>query len=228
MATNKTLLLTSTALVAALFLSACESGSGFYREAGSDVDEGGFGNPTMTNMLVQTGRIEATHTLQNRFAKEVVSTITFEFNSAVLTDSAQATLRQQAAWIRQFPEVRFKVFGHTDLVGSDAYNKSLGMRRARAAVNYLSAQGIGSARLEAVVSFGKTQPVVATPGPEEQNRRTVTEVAGFVRGHPTVMNGRYAEIIWRSFVNKGGDTSLAERPHPVNSTVATQVNPAGE
>ena len=226
MAQNKTLLLTSTALAAVLFLTACEQGSGFYRQAGAEVDEGGFGNPTMTNMLVQTGRLEATHALQNRFAAEVDSTINFAFNSAALTEEAQATLRQQASWIRQFPEVRFKVFGHTDLVGSDAYNKGLGMRRARAAVNYLAAQGIGSARLEAVVSFGKTQPVVQTPGPEERNRRTVTEVAGFTR-HPNVLNGKYAEIVWRTYVNKGSDTSLAERPHPLNSSISTQVNPNG-
>ena len=220
MAQNKTILLTTTALAAALFLTACEQGSGFYREAGGEVDEGQFGNPTMTNMLVQTGRLEATHALQQRFATEVNSTITFEFNSAVLSETARATLQQQAGWIRQFPEVRFKVFGHTDLVGSDAYNKALGMRRARAAVNYLTAQGIGSARLEAVVSFGKTQPVVATPGPEERNRRTVTEVAGFVRNHANVLNGKYAEIIWRDFIKE-----LAIRPHPTNTVIKTETNP---
>lgn len=220
MAANKTTLLTSTALAASLFLAGCEQGNGFFREAGAEVDEGRFGNPTMTNMMVHTGRLEATHALQNRFAAEVDSTITFAFNSSELSETARATLRQQAIWIRQFPEVRFKVFGHTDLVGSDAYNKALGMRRAQAAVGYLTAQGIGSARLEAVVSFGKTQPVVPTPGPEEQNRRTVTEVAGFVRGHSNVMNGKYAEIVWREFM-----TELAIRKHPVNSEITTAVNP---
>jgi hypothetical protein len=122
--------------------------------------------------------------------------------------------------------VRFRVYGHTDLVGSEAYNKALGMRRAKAAVAYLSSQGIGSARLEAVVSFGKTQPVIATPGPEERNRRTVTEVTGFVKGNPTVMNGKYAEIVWRSYVNTSMTNSLAERPHPRTTVVVTQVDPS--
>ena len=54
-------------------------------------------------------------------------------------------------------------------------------------------------RDSAVVSFGKTQPVIATPGPEERNRRTVTEVTGFVKGNPTVMNGKYAEINTKYF-----------------------------
>jgi outer membrane protein OmpA-like peptidoglycan-associated protein len=130
----------------------------------------------------------------------VPDTITFEFDSAVLDASAQAILRQQADWIRQFPEVRFRVYGHTDLVGSDAYNQRLGLRRAQAAVNYLVSQGISRSRLEAVVSFGRTRPVVPTAEPERRNRRTVTEVTGFVRRHPTVLDGKYAQIIRRDYV----------------------------
>lgn len=214
------------ATVALLALSGC-SVSEFNSPAGSQVDEGGFGNPTMNNFMLMTGQIEATEALANRFAKEVSPTITFAFNSSELTESSRATLRQQANWIRQFPEVRFRVYGHTDLVGSDAYNKALGLRRAKAAVAYLVAQGIGSARLEAVASFGKTRPVVQTTSPEERNRRTVTEVSGFVDNHPMVLNGKYAEIVWRTYADMSTTSSLAERPHPGNTEIKTDVNPTG-
>ncbi len=210
--------------VAALALSACNV-SEFNSPAGSEVDEGGFGNATMNNTMLMTGQLEATEALANRFAKEVSPTITFAFNSAQLTDSARATLSLQASWIRQFPEVRFRVYGHTDLVGSDAYNKALGLRRAKAAVAYLVSQGIGSARLEAVASFGKTRPVVQTSSPEERNRRTVTEVSGFMDNNPMVLNGKYAEIVWRTYVDPPKRDSLAERPHPGNTEIITQVNP---
>ena len=60
-------------------------------------------------------------------------------------------LRQQADWIRQFPEVRFKVYGHTDAVGTADYNYGLGQRRANAVVRYLTSQGISRDRLEAAV-----------------------------------------------------------------------------
>jgi len=213
----KTSLLASCALLA---LAACTG-----RELGYEVDEGSFGNATMQNSMVMMGEWDATMALGNRFAQEVPTTINFAFNSSALTDEAKATLQQQANFIRQFPEVRFRVYGHTDLVGSDAYNKALGLRRAKAAVAYLAAQGIGTARLEAVVSFGKTQPVIATPGPELRNRRTVTEVTGFVKGDPTVMNGKYAAIVWRSYVNPLKTNSLAERPHPENTVIVTQVDP---
>jgi outer membrane protein OmpA-like peptidoglycan-associated protein len=219
----KTTLLSGVALIA---LTACNDPSFVTREAGYEVDEGHFGNATMQNTMVMMGAWDATVALGNRFAQEVPTTINFAFNSSVLTEEAKATLRLQANFIRQFPEVRFRIYGHTDLVGSEAYNKALGMRRAKAAVAYLSSQGIGSARLEAVVSFGKTQPVIATPGPEERNRRTVTEVTGFVKGNPTVMNGKYAEIVWRSYVNTAMTNSLAERPHPRTTVVVTQVDPS--
>ena len=85
-------------------------------------------------------------------------------------------------------------------MGSQAYNRSLGLRRAQAAVAFLTSQGIDRSRLEAVASFGETQPLVVTEGRERQNRRTVTEVSGFVQNDPMVLNGRYAEIIFRGYI----------------------------
>jgi peptidoglycan-associated lipoprotein len=167
----------------------------------ADVDEGGFGNSTMNNLLVQTGQVNPVQMLGERFAREVPTTITFAFNSAQLSPEAQATLARQADWIRQFPEVRFRVYGHTDLVGSDAYNKRLGQRRAEAVVAFFAARGISRNRLEALVSFGETQPVIATPGPEQANRRTVTEVSGFVQRHQNVLDGKYAAIIYREYID---------------------------
>lgn len=172
----------------------------FYREAGALVDTGNFGNATLNNRLVMTGERQYTFDLANRFASEVRSTVNFEFNSARLDGTAQAILRQQANWIRQFPEIRFKVYGHTDAVGSNAFNRTLGLRRANAVVHYLSTQGISRSRLEAVVSFGETQPLIVTQGRERKNRRTVTEVSGFVKRHPTVLDGKYAQIIYRDYI----------------------------
>ncbi len=187
----------ATTLVGAL--AGC--GPAFHREAGSTLDEGGFGNATMNNTLAMTGQRDYVVNLNQRFSQEVPSAINFPFDSAALTPEARAILSRQAQWIRQFPEVRFRVYGHTDLVGSQAYNKALGLRRAQSAVSYLVSQGISRSRLEAVVSFGETQPLVPTQDPERRNRRTVTEVTGFVANHPMVLNGKYAQIIFRDYVD---------------------------
>lgn len=79
-------------------------------------------------------------------------------------------------------------------------------------VAYLSTQGISRKRLEAVVSFGETQPLIETPDRERRNRRTVTEVTGFLQGHPVIMDGRYAEVVYR-------ETILSAEPASQLSTV---------
>ncbi|MFK7836585.1 MAG: OmpA family protein [Sulfitobacter sp.] len=190
----------------------------FYREAGALADTGYFGNSTLNNRLVMTGERQYTFDMANRFAAEVASTVTFGFNSAKLDGNARAVLQQQAGWIRQFPEITFRVYGHTDAVGSDQYNRSLGKRRADAVVRYLSTLGISRSRLEAVVSYGETQPLIVTQGRERRNRRTVTEVSGFVGRHPTVMDGKYAQIIYRDYV------SSAIAPSRLTETELGEVN----
>ena len=181
--------------VSVLALAACTP-----REAGYEVDSNGqFGNATMNNTQLMTGEKRYTVNLANRFANEVPSTVNFAFNSSRLDATAQTILREQAGWIRQFPEVKFRVYGHTDLVGSNAYNKRLGMRRAQAVVSFLTTQGISRSRLEAVASFGETQPLIVTQGRERRNRRTVTEVSGFV-GRKNELDGKYAAIIRREYI----------------------------
>ena len=138
--------------------------------------------------------------MASRFAQEVPSTVNFAFDSAMLDAGSRDTLRQQAIWIRQFPEVRFRVYGHADAPGSNAYNKRLGLRRAKAVVSFLSSQGISRSRLEAVASFGETQPIIATEGRDRRNRRTVTEVSGFVKNHPSVLDGKDAAVVYREYV----------------------------
>lgn len=193
-------LVSMAALVAGCASSSDPVYTQFHREAGSLTDLGTFGDATLNNRLIMTGEKQYTFDLANRFAGEVQSTVTFEFNSSQLDAAAQAVLRQQASWIRQFPEVRFRVYGHTDAVGSNRYNKTLGLRRAQTVVAYLASQGISTSRLESLVSFGETQPLVVTQGRERANRRTVTEVSGFVERHPTVLDGKYAQIIYRDYI----------------------------
>ncbi|QCO57326.1 OmpA family protein (plasmid) [Pseudorhodobacter turbinis] len=198
-----------------LTLTAC--GPGFNQEVGGPPAD--FGNATMNNTLIQSGQKDYTIALAGRFAREVPSTITFAFDSAQLDARSIPLLRQQADWIKTFPEVRFRVYGHTDLVGTSSYNKSLGLRRAKAVVAYFASQGISRDRLEALASFGETRPLVQTAAPEERNRRTVTEVSGFVKNHPALLNGKYAAVIHREYIE------LAKRPHPSNQVIVTQTNP---
>lgn len=193
-------------------LTACTGGP-FNREAGAEVDEGGFGDPTMRNMLIMNGQAPALNHLGARFAAEVPTTINFAFDSVALDATARAVLDQQAGFMRAFPEVRFSVFGHTDKVGSNRANETLGRRRAQTAVAYLERRGVSRSRLAALVSFGETRPLVPTQSPERANRRTVTEVSGFVADNPLVLDGKYGQIVYRSYVASGA-TRLTLQPAP--------------
>ncbi len=193
---------TLVALACTTAIAACtpEAPAKFLMEAGSEIDSGSFGNATMNNKLIQRGQLGYVVALAERFAAETPDTINFDFDSAALDDEARRVLADQAQWIRQFPEVRFRVFGHTDLVGPAAYNKALGLRRAEAAVNHLVSLGVDRGRLEALSSLGETQPLIQTQERDRRNRRTVTEVSGFVQGHSIVLNGKYAEVVYREYV----------------------------
>lgn len=187
-------------LIAVSGCAGTKSYSTFTREAGGLIGGGDFGNSTMNNTMVMTNQKGYIIDLARRFDADVGSTVNFEFNSSQLDESARIALHKQADWIRQFPEVRFRVYGHTDAVGSNAYNKRLGLRRAKTVVNFLVSLGVSRSRLEAVVSYGETQPLIVTEGRERRNRRTVTEVSGFVEKNPSKLDGKYAEVIYREYI----------------------------
>ena len=180
-----------------LALGACERPASLDREAGLSAP--GFGLAVRSNALVNRGGAPLV-SLQGRFATEVPSIVTFPFDSAALEAPARAALDAQADWMRQFPELGFRVYGHADVVGPSPYNEALGRRRAEAVVSYLAARGVSPSRLEALVSFGERYPIVPNAGRERLNRRVVTEVSGFLSRHPTVLNGKYAEVVFREYV----------------------------
>ena len=91
-------------------------------------------------------------------------------------DGADRTiLESQAAWLRQYPNVRVTIEGHADERGTREYNIALGERRANSAKNYLASLGIDPGRIM-VVSYGKERPEALGSNQEAwaRNRRAVT------------------------------------------------------
>ncbi|MBP2688882.1 MAG: conserved repeat domain protein, partial [Deltaproteobacteria bacterium] len=97
----------------------------------------------------------------------------FEFNSAVLSAKARKALKEMATALRKYPEEKVTVEGHTDGVGTDAYNMDLSRRRAESAAEYLVKEcGIPADRFT-VGWHGKSRPIASNDTPEgrELNRR---------------------------------------------------------
>jgi outer membrane protein OmpA-like peptidoglycan-associated protein len=190
-------------LVAATALAACN------RPAGEGALAERFGDASAVNQARQIAyrTPEDFRTDLGRvFAAETEETVTFAFNSAALDSTARRALRGQAAWLKENPEVRMTITGHTDLVGPESYNQGLGLRRARAVVNYLAARGVSRERLDAVESRGESQPLVATEARERRNRRAVTTVAGFRRNYVgDGLDGVVAQRLYREYQTGGVD-----------------------
>lgn len=92
------------------------------------------------------------------FRVSVGDRVFFGYDRFDLTPEARSVLERQAAWLRQYPNVRLLVAGNCDERGTREYNLALGARRAAAARDYLVSLGVAANRLE-TVSYGKERPL---------------------------------------------------------------------
>jgi outer membrane protein OmpA-like peptidoglycan-associated protein len=100
------------------------------------------------------------------------SGLLFDYDSDVLRPAAKENLASLASNLDKYPDTNILVVGHTDSVGTDAYNMSLSERRAAAAVSYLVSQGVDRARIRSA-GRGESEPIAenATSEGRQQNRR---------------------------------------------------------
>jgi OOP family OmpA-OmpF porin len=103
----------------------------------------------------------------------------FDFDRAVIRPEGRAKLDALALQINQIALEVVIATGHTDSVGSEAYNQKLGDRRARAVKAYLVSKGVDKRRVY-VESRGESQPVAdnRTREGRAKNRRVEIEVIG--------------------------------------------------
>jgi len=98
----------------------------------------------------------------------------FDFDSSKLRPESVNILDKAVDWLNEFPTVTGVIEGHTDSVGTDAYNQGLSERRAKAVYDYLVSKGIDASRLS-WKGFGESKPVATNETAEgrQLNRRIV-------------------------------------------------------
>lgn len=95
---------------------------------------------------------------------EVSAEKLFGFDQATLREDGKAELDAAILTIKGHPAITLvMVTGHTDRIGSDAYNQKLSERRANQVKEYMIANGVDGSRLKAV-GKGKSMPVVGCEG----------------------------------------------------------------
>jgi outer membrane protein OmpA-like peptidoglycan-associated protein len=109
--------------------------------------------------------------------KIVLRGVNFDFNKANIRADARPILDEAIATLRKEGNVSIVAEGHTDSVGSDAYNQTLSERRAHAVKDYLVKGGIAFSRIE-IVGKGESSPVATndTDDGRAQNRRVELRV----------------------------------------------------
>jgi len=107
----------------------------------------------------------------------IVRAVDFEFNLSQLTVPARQTLDQVASALLTQTELNVEIQGHTDSIGSVAYNLNLSQRRAEAVKAYLISEGVSASVLTAK-GYGKATPIASNDTAEgrAQNRRVAFEI----------------------------------------------------
>ncbi|CAO5678369.1 MAG: Peptidoglycan-associated lipoprotein [Holosporales bacterium] len=110
------------------------------------------------------------------FKKNVGDRVHFDFDKACISDAADAQLKKQADWLKQYPNTKVTVAGKCDERGGREYNIALGQKRADNAASVLKQNGVSHVT---TMSLGKDAPEVANATTEEQhaqNRVAITEI----------------------------------------------------
>ena len=100
--------------------------------------------------------------------------VLFDFDSAELRPESITELERVVTFMNDVSIATVLVEGHTDSVGSEAYNLALSDRRAKAVFDYLTSRGVDPARLKSV-GKGEAEPIASNDTAEgrQQNRRVM-------------------------------------------------------
>jgi OOP family OmpA-OmpF porin len=105
--------------------------------------------------------------------------VLFDFDKSVVKPAGKAKLDELAAKVRDINLEVVIAIGHTDSIGSDAYNQKLSVRRAESVKAYLVSKGVEPNRIY-TEGKGEKQPVASnkTKDGRQKNRRVEIEVIG--------------------------------------------------
>ncbi len=110
------------------------------------------------NMTLKNININSTFTLKNIF---------FDFGSDKIRKTSYAELNEVVKYLKQNPNIKIEIGGHTDNIGSEKFNKQLSLNRARAVAAYLINNGISADRIK-TKGYGFSKPIA--PNDTEEGR----------------------------------------------------------
>ena len=122
-----------------------------------------------------------------------MSDVLFDTGSFTLKPGAREKLAKVSGILLAHPGLTMQIEGHTDSVGSDAFNVRLSEQRANSVRDFLGEQGVSLSSITAQ-GFGKAEPVATNDTPEgrQRNRRVEIVVNGDAIGTSATAAARTA------------------------------------
>jgi len=113
------------------------------------------------------------------FESSLLKDIYFDFDKYDIRPGDAAILKENAALLKKYTNIKIQIEGHCDERGTNEYNLALGERRANSTKNYLMTLGVSPGRIS-TISYGEEKPL--DPGHNEgawtKNRRAHTIITG--------------------------------------------------
>jgi OOP family OmpA-OmpF porin len=107
----------------------------------------------------------------------ILDDVLFDFDKSTIKPEAAAILDRLVVFMNENKDKRVNLSGHTDSIGTDAYNQKLSERRAASVKNYLTKKGVDTSRISSQ-GFGETKPIADNKTKEgrAKNRRVEIKV----------------------------------------------------
>lgn len=127
--------------------------------------------------LRQIEGLEVRRTAEDEIDVVVRNEVLFDFDSPSLRPASRTTLRDMAEVFNRYNDTTLSIEGHTDSLGSAAYNRGLSQRRATSVASYLRSMSVNGYRLD-TIPYGESQPRASnsTAQGRQLNRRVEIRV----------------------------------------------------
>ena len=132
--------------------------------------------PDLVGTVANLGCPEVTEAVRKALL-DYAKTILFDTGKSTIKPESGAVLDNIADILDDYPNVRFRIEGHTDSTGSAERNQSLSQERAQSVMNYLIEKGIPSNRMTAI-GYGEDRPIADNNTREGRRTNRRVEIHG--------------------------------------------------
>ena len=107
-----------------------------------------------------------------------IEPVYFVFDKSYITDYSKKKLDNIVSILKNNPDYLLNVYGHTDNIADEDYNKNLSQKRVDSVIEYLTSKGISASRIKQTKAYGKSKPVEdnSTAKGRQLNRRVEFEI----------------------------------------------------